>query len=326
VKFSVDPWDPTYGTALDLDLEPAAATVSVDLELSAAEWRPIPVPAGRPAPEVVLFVDGVRRVEARVWIDDAEGDASPGICASYAAGVVACDGAARVVDVDVQRGLFTAASGAMAIESRHGRFGVRMTASGAPDVLSLALQERMTNAEVAVAQRVRSASAVDDDLLVVDGPLRGRQHLPRTVGMVKTHNVTYLPTEQNRIVAALRPGERTPVFTIGTSWSRHSWYLCLPGGEDAPWAGVVRCEATSDLAAAEVVALADFTAIVLPRFASEPYKDARAPQNLYPIGGLERELRRRLGDSELLYRALRTVARRSNPDPNRSLAANHASA
>ena len=38
------------------------------------------------------------------------------------------------------------------------------------------------------------------------------------------------------------------------------------------------------------------------------HKDARAPQNLYPIGGLERELRRRLGDSRLLYRALRSAA------------------
>ena len=61
---------------------------------------------------------------------------------------------------------------------------------------------------------------------------------------------------------------------------------------------------------------------MLPRFASEPYKEARAPQNLYPISGLERELRRRLGDAELIYRALRTVARRSAPDPHRGLAAN----
>jgi hypothetical protein len=56
------------------------------------------------------------------------------------------------------------------------------------------------------------------------------------------------------------------------------------------------------------VALADVVAATIPRFASEPHKDARAPQNLYPIGGLERELRRRLGDPRLLYRALRIAA------------------
>ncbi len=43
---------------------------------------------------------------------------------------------------------------------------------------------------------------------------------------------------------------------------------------------------------------------MLPRFASEPHKDTRAPQNLYPIGGLERELRHRLGDQALLFRSL----------------------
>ncbi len=50
------------------------------------------------------------------------------------------------------------------------------------------------------------------------------------------------------------------------------------------------------------------TAAVLPRFASEPHKDTRAPQNLYPIGGLERELRRRLGDQALLFRSLKRAA------------------
>jgi hypothetical protein len=48
---------------------------------------------------------------------------------------------------------------------------------------------------------------------------------------------------------------------------------------------------------------------VLPWFASAPHKDPRAPQNLVPIGGLERELRRRLGDEQLLFRSLRAAAR-----------------
>ena len=46
----------------------------------------------------------------------------------------------------------------------------------------------------------------------------------------------------------------------------------------------------------------------LPRFASEPHKDGRAPQNLYPIAGLEGELRRRLGDPHLLERGLRSAS------------------
>jgi hypothetical protein len=114
----------------------------------------------------------------------------------------------------------------------------------------------------------------------------------------------------------------TAVFTIGTSFSRHSWYLRLPNADGSPWAGIVRCECSSDLAPAAAIALAHTSSATLPRFASEPHKDTRAPQNLYPIGGLERELRRRLGDQALLYRALRTVAHRSAPDPRRGIAAN----
>ena len=47
---------------------------------------------------------------------------------------------------------------------------------------------------------------------------------------------------------------------------------------------------------------------ILPRFASEPHKEPRAPQNLYPIAGLEHHLRHRLGDPHLLERALRVTA------------------
>jgi hypothetical protein len=70
----------------------------------------------------------------------------------------------------------------------------------------------------------------------------------------------------------------------------------------------VRIECSADLPAAEVIGLAQLSQVCLGRFASDEYKDARAPQNLYPIAGLERELRRRLGDPRLLYRALRLTA------------------
>jgi len=71
---------------------------------------------------------------------------------------------------------------------------------------------------------------------------------------------------------------------------------------------VVRIECSADLPVPEVTRLAAVSQKCLERFASAAYKDARAPQNLYPIAGLERELRRRLGDPRLLYRALRLTA------------------
>lgn len=306
MKFSVDPWDVDYGASLGIDeVEPSSAEVAVDLERAAAEWSPIASVAEAGAGRI-LFVDGVRRIDARVWIEEAPGEASPGICSSFAAGAVCCDGRAEVVAATVVRGVFSTAPTATDIETPLVTYPARMAASSDLAGLMLAVHERMTQTEIAIADAARNDASVD--LIVIDGPLRGRQHIEGAVGFVKSHAVAYLPPELHRIVGALAPRERTPVFTIGTSFSRHSWYLRLPGTEGSPWSGIVRCECSSDLAPEAAIALADVASGVLPRFASEPHKDTRAPQNLYPIAGLERELRRRLGDQVLLYRSLRAAA------------------
>jgi hypothetical protein len=143
--------------------------------------------------------------------------------------------------------------------------------------------------------------------VVVDGPLSHVRDLPDAVGYIKTHKVQYLPPELGGFLVGLPAGHRTPLFLTTTSWSRFSWYLRLaqaPG----PVGGLVRCEINADLPVAEAVQVASRVSATLPRFASAPHKDPRAPQNLYPIGGLERELRRRLGDRDLAIRALRRAA------------------
>jgi hypothetical protein len=73
-------------------------------------------------------------------------------------------------------------------------------------------------------------------------------------------------------------------------------------------AGIIRAEASTDLDVTAAAMTADATTAILPRFASVPHKDPRAPQNQQPIAGRERELRRRLGDAQLLERALRVAA------------------
>lgn len=310
MRFRVDPWDAAYGASVEVDLTPSEIDVHAEVERLAADWCPVPPTADARAPGTVLFVDGVRRVDARVWIDAPAGDdALPGICASYAAGVVRCAESARLVASVVTRGMFSAAD-ATDIATRHGTYVARVATGSDPEALWLALQDQMARREVEMAEAARREVPPDADaLLVVDGPLSGRSHVPGAIGMVKTHNVSYLPPELHRVVGRLGPAERTPLFTLGGRWSRHSWYLRLPGSPDAPWAGVVRCECSADLPVADAVALAGSVAVTLPRFASHAHKDARAPQNLYPIGGLERELRRRLGDPELLYRALRVASK-----------------
>ncbi len=302
-SYTVDPWDPGYGVARgdELDGRESSARLDLDTELPAREWRPI-TPKDGPLPGSVLFLDGVRRIDARIWVHGDAPEPLPGVVASLAAGLVSCDGAARIVDVQVDRGLY--AEVGADIETRHARYRFHRT-TGGMDKLTLGVQGRLAALEVELANKWRQESNVEDDLLVVDGPLRGRTHLARTVGYVKTHQKSYLQAEQAAVVAALAPGQRSPVFTMGTSWERRSWYLQLPGASRAPWSAIVRLECSADLPAEEAVALADVTAQVLPSLASAPHKDPRAPQNLVPIGGLERQLRHRLGDAALLYRSLR---------------------
>ncbi len=311
MRVVVEAWDPSYGSPVEGEaMAESTAEVNLGVEVAPGAWAPRPPAPGTAMPDVVVFVDGVRRVDARVWVrsdDDPSGTgAEPGLCASWAAGAVRCEpGGARLGAVELGRGLFSASRHAADLVTPHGTYGTCMARSSAPEVLSLALQERMGAAERAAAER---ASGADRALVVLDGPLRGRQHLPNVVGMVKTHHVAYLSGDALAVLAALAPGERTPAFTVGTSWTRHSWYVRLPGPAGAPLAGVVRCECPADVAPEALTVLADLTAAVLPRYASEAHKDARAPQNLYPIAGLERELRRRLGDPALMHRALRVAA------------------
>jgi hypothetical protein len=302
-SYTVDPWDPGYGVARgdELDGRESSARLDLDLELPASSWRPI-TPADGALPGSVLFLDGVRRIDARVWVHGEGPEPLPGVIASLAAGLVRCDGAAQIVDVMVDRGLYAEVGND--IETRHARYRFHRTPGGL-DKLTLGVQAQLAALENELANTWRKNAGVEDDLLVVDGPLRGRTHLARTVGYVKTHQKSYLQAEQAAVVAALGPGQRSPVFGMGTSWERRSWYLRLPGASRAPWSAIVRLECSADLSQEDAIALADVTTLVLPSLASAPHKDPRAPQNLVPIGGLERQLRHRLGDAALLYRSLR---------------------
>jgi hypothetical protein len=322
MRFAVEAWDPSYGSSVDLDgeLGYSTAVVDPDVEVPAERWRALPPVTDLTPPSAVLFVDGVRRIDARVWIEQPSGPGTgvgagaSGICASYAAGVVVCNGhAARLAAAEVSRGLFTTTVDGDAVATSAGDYPLRLSRSDEGTDLSLALQGSLGQAEVSAAVAARAALptallAVDEDLLVIDGPLRGRAHLPRTIGYIKSHRAGYLPPALNAVVGTLGAGQRTPLFHMGTSWDRYSWYLRLPCQPNGAWAGVVRVECSPDLSPADAARLANLSQAILPRYASAEHKDRRAPQNLYPIAGLERQLRRRLGDPGLLYRALRRAA------------------
>jgi hypothetical protein len=299
VRFTVEAWDPDYGASSQPDLVDSTEHVDPSVEIAAEQWRPL-LPESEPAADI-LFVDGVRRVDANLWIEREGRFPGFGLAATYAAGAVRCNSGAQVVAAEVRRGVFTGAD-ADPVDTAMGTYDVMTTRGSTPEELWLGIQERMGDLEGEVAERYADAA-----LIVVDGPLSHRRHVAGAVGYVKTQHVQYLPDDLRVTLGTLPVGCRTPLFLTTTSWSRFSWYLRLANGT-GPAGGLVRCEVKADLAVGEASRLANLVTASLPRYASARHKDPRAPQNLYPIGGLERELRRRLGDRDLAMRALRRAA------------------
>jgi hypothetical protein len=214
--------------------------------------------------------------------------------------MVYCNGTAKIDTSSVQRRRVLLALPPMAdVDCGQGVF---YECSWVKDVsdqsLMLETHRLREHLEVAVAKASPPA-----ELVVIDGHLQHREDVENAVGYLKTQRQRYLPLEQHALIRRLQPGDRTPVFLIKKP-ERYSWYARLPNKYGTALPGIVRYEASASLTGEEAVRLAKLASTTVPRFASEPHKDDRAPQNLYPIGGLERDLRRRLGDQALLMRSL----------------------
>lgn len=309
-RIAVEAWDPEYGASFPYgpfglvgELSSAAAEVDPSVELPRAKWSPIRSKAA--ATEQLRFVDGVRRIDALVWITNDAGTTRMGLCASYAAGVVEAGERAEISRIEMRRALFTSLGDVPPLETEVGRYETQLGSGESLSQLSSDLQERLRRLEVDIA-----SATSPSDVVVVDGPLSAHHARGRRIGYVKSHRVRYLDDELERVVHRLEAGERTPLFRTTTSWSRYSAYLRLDSSKAHPFAGVVRLEFSAEEAPAEITGLANLAAATLPQYASVPHKDPRAPQNLFPIGGLERELRRRLGDPQVVHRALRLAASR----------------
>jgi hypothetical protein len=315
----VEGWSPEYGATVDLsDERIAASPVDPSVEFD-GPWAPIDAPDAEviDADDLVgsvAFVDGVRRVDARLTLDDPVEGPIPGICGSFAVGATIWDRRAKrstYAHQDVQRMAVLATgvnvefppipggSAGGALEYR-----AESVATDDPSALIAHFHGAMRKAEAVLSSRLASSGT----LVIADGPINELRAQP-IVGYIKTHRVTYLSADLMPIIGRLRAGQRTPLFLIdGEQFARYSWYLRLAdlaGGHS--WTGIVRCEAPTALGIEEAKRMADRTAALLPRTASAPHIDPRAPQNLVPIAALERHLRRRLGDQNLVYRALRAA-------------------
>jgi hypothetical protein len=302
----VETWAPEYGSPFETD-EALGDQDKVDEAVEVEDgWTPLP--GNDDGAARVAFVDGVRRIDARLTIDDADGP-TPGICGSYGVGAVMWDRSepsSEFIEMQVERlAVFGNGRGAPVPAGGQISYRSESVSDSDPGMLIKRFHGAMRKAEARLSEKLAQSGV----FVVADGPINDLSATEK-VGYIKSHRAPYLSPRNAPVIGRMRAGQRTPLFVIGRrgQYERYSWYQRLsdlPGGHS--WSGVVRCEVSSALALDEAVAIADRTAAVLPLVGSEPHVDPRAPQNLVPIAALERELRRQLGDPAFVYRALRTA-------------------
>ncbi len=324
MRISVEAWSPDYGSEVELGAPDEVIEGNVDPNVETSDWQPRdPSDLDGYTDRPVAFVDGTRRVDARVFALPEGGAPIPGLAGSVGVGAVVCNPApvnghrradaadeARVTELRIDR-FFALAGGTGAGLSVNESLNYKeLPVPGySEDALVFAIHDQMRAREAALALELSA-----EHLVFLDGPLAVMRAGPvPIVGFIKSHQRRYLEAEHEAVLVRLGCGQRTPLFAFGEPRPRYSWYvrLCELEDDHHGWHGLIRCEAPASLPLDKVSALADASAAMLPSFASKPYWDARAPQNLVPVAGLEKRLRHLLGDRALVYRMIRSAAGRS---------------
>jgi uncharacterized protein len=307
-RLLLDPWSPDYEAPIQTDGAEAAASGEVDAEVETWDWRPIG-PSEKLTERRLYFVDGVRRVEARVLSQENDGSLIHGLFASAGVGsVVTENGAARYDCVEVRRYLILGTgkckTESIAVGSQTILFEGTSNAGDTPDELINCLQNLMRTREAALAESLLAEGAC----VFADGPLNYfSAPAGALVGVIKRIFLPYLDAGHFALVGQLATGERTPLFSIRDGkYDRYAWFqrLATPRPMEHSLAGIVRLEVRAALGLLQATELANLAAVRLPRFASSAVRDPRAPQNLVPVGALEEQLRHRLGDAVTIRRAI----------------------
>jgi len=308
-RVRIDPWEVDYGDQTPLapaDDQPDEQ-VDHEIEVSDPGWQAI-TPTGDPTPhQRVVFIDGVRRLEARVHARQGE-ELIYGGFGSFAVGAVEVEnssasfGALRVSRVAVL------GAGECLPGPVHVRPSLIYQSESTPhaevDGPLRHIQKSMRLAEATLARDLCS----HDTLTIVDGPLSFEpERRGVALGYIKRVHELYLPAKFIPLLAALPAGTRTPMFGIQTAksgFARYSWFqrLADPGPGATEMHGIVRLEVAASVGVDAARDLANAATAWLPRTAPKRARDPRSPQNLLPIGALEQKLRVALGDARLFRR------------------------
>ena len=311
LQVRLDPWQPEFGAEFSLGEDPAAALecTEIDIEHPPADWSPIQPSTGSIRP--VWFIDGVRRLEARVTakLDDSY---SYGAFGTFGVGAVRLDAEQACFDRHSVGRVFALSSAEL--PAREIQIAPALVylplrvADSEPDAPVRAIHGQMRTAEEALA---RELAAGENNLVIADGPLTFEESTRGSaVGYIKRVMKSYLTGPQLTLLTQLKPGERTPLFALksSTRFSRISWFIRLSEVRkgDSDFSGIVRLEVAESVGLEKARFLAGAFGALLPTLKARRALDRRAPQNLLPIAALENYLRRKLGDERVIRRSIQS--------------------
>ena len=334
----LEPWSIGYDAPVSITPEeiPASDKIITDVELGNGEWQPIRAAIAPTLPDQILFVDGRLRLDARFLGRNDHDDIVYGAFATIGVGAVLVNrviSRAKCISPEVKRiiavGDNLAAPVTVVPCPVSGRGDLQYSpcqpyAQNEPDTPSQIVQRTMLDEEVRLTNRLSANPNVvpENTLIVRDGPLLYQVYETPydTIGYVKTMGKAYLKGDHARVLRSLKVGERTPIFRISHSQgSNMSWYL-RSGSQDLNYKqlgyhdlhGIIRIDLDGSVPLDRAKAIADQTTYLIPQYASHPTRDPRAPQNLTPVGALEKEIGRRMGSREIISRRLRNFLANSS--------------
>jgi len=313
-RFSFDTWK-----ILEVDDQPIEESEEIgDPDVETKDWKPV---EGKGKEKInVVFVDGVRRTENLIYIEDEEGKLSEGAFVSIGAGALFMNygrtnpAQESYLDFRIRRFLFVKKGieldGSLSFSFGDSRleFFVEKTEKE----ISPFVNEIMARMESDVAESVYKK--VKPTLMLTDGTVHYSAKVKELpfVGYVKKHKRLYIPTERTWILRELGLGQRTPLVLIHSqptmegsgakSFDKLTWYVRISEHEGI--SGIARLEVPVGIGIKRAKELANLTAWLLPKFASTEFTESRAPHNLLPIKYLENALRRRLGSQTLIRRII----------------------
>ena len=296
-----------------------------DVKVETDKWRPIKggIPEEFSKKNLkIAFVDGVRRTENVVYIEDTDQTVVvEGAFVSLGAGALVLNyGKINEIDKSLKeckvkryfilREKVEIGSPRIRFPSQGGT--IEFEVETANKELSPYVNELMADMELEVAKKVYENTLAD--LIITDGTLHYIAKIRKYpfIGYIKKHKRIYVYPEHVEVLRKMQVGERTPIVLIhsqptmnGNNTSnldKFTWYVKLSEGEGITT--LARLEVPADIGKDEAVKLADLSAYLIPRFSSREFNEKRAPQNLIPIKYLETFLRHRLGSQSLIRRLI----------------------